>query len=82
MCACQAPFAEVRVSQQTKAYPAVRYYAAGLTDSQQLQTVAALGATYTAAPLPCVTSTAYRHATLFVFAQLHKHMFSARFDEL
>jgi len=41
---------------QPPAYPAVRYYAAGLTDSQQLQTVAALGTTYTAAPLPCATS--------------------------
>eukprot|EP00439_Symbiodinium_sp_Y106_P042695 s790_g5.t1 len=61
----------VRVSQQTKAYPAVRYYAAGLTDSQQLQTVAALGATYTAAPLPCASVSASATAYRSPFQRLH-----------
>ena len=52
------PFIEVRLSRQTKAYPAVRYVA-GLANSQQLPTMPALGTTHTAAPLPCVTSAAF-----------------------
>ncbi|CAE7376116.1 PRCP [Symbiodinium sp. KB8] len=39
---------------QAEAYPAVRYVA-GLTDSQQLPTMPALGTTHTAAPLPCAS---------------------------